>query len=577
MKKGVTKALFALCVALAVCTGCLGKSDKEHKKEKAKEEAEEDLEEYHQDSEALQFPSDGWNYDKKHKAYWQIQVSYCTGPQAKELETLAVYVPAAYMDAEKNENGTYTCTVNTEKTVNGYTAETAPVVFPVDTEEYEPQVSPASYNYKQASAYLKQGFIYVCAGMRGKAGGQNEDGSSYSGGAPWGVADLKAAVRYYRYNKDVLPGDTEQIYCFGSGAGASQAAIMGASGNSDLYTAYLTEIGAAVEDKEGNELGDEIAGVMAWNPSAGLDYGSEAYEWNLGQYIGGETREDGTWTKKFSGDLISMYAEYINALKLTDEEGNELSLKKGGKGSFTKGSYYKYLASSLEDALNRFLADTKFPYGGYKTSEEYIDALNSEEEWITYDAASNTAEIDSMEAFAKYCKAAEKPVGAYDDLDRASAENDLFGTENTESLHFDTTMSYLLQEYSFDYGRLDNWDDAVPPAYSADTGTKDSLGNSVGTRQSMYNAMYYLSPYYEGSGTSDTAKYWRINTSALRADTPVSPEVNLYLALKDADGVEDVQFTQIWGEDEGMVEESGKPVKNFVLWVNACAKKQTEP
>lgn len=572
MKKQVTLTLFILCIVISVCTGCLGKSDKEHKKEKAQKEAEEDLEEYEQDAAALTFSSDSWHYDKKHKVYYKLQVSYCTSPQAKEIETMALYVPAAYMEAKKDENGTYTCTVKHDGTAGEYTADTAPIILGVDTPEYAAQISPDEYQYKEVSDYLKSGFIYVCAGMRGKAGGQNEDGTSYSGGAPWGVADLKAAVRYYRYNQDMLPGDTKQIYCYGSGEGAALAAVLGASGNSDLYTQYLTEIGAAMQDKEGNELGDEIAGVMAWNPSAGLEYGSEAYEWNLGQYIGGETREDGTWTEKFSEDLITMYADYVNDLKLKDEEGNTLSLKKGGEGIYTKGTYYEYLVLVVSDSLNRFLANTKFPYGDYKTAEEYIASLNSEEEWVTYDAETNTAKISSLEAFAKYCKAAAKPVGAYDDLNRTTPENDLFGTESAESLHFDATMSFLLSEYSFDYGRLDNWDDSIAAAYGADVETKDSLGNSIGTRQSMYNALYYLSPYYEGAKTADSAKYWRINASVGRADTPVSPEINLYLALKDAEGVKDVQFTEVWGTDEGMCEESGSAVQNFILWVQECTK-----
>lgn len=570
MKKRVTAILLIMCVVLTTCTGCLWKNDKEHKKEKAQEEAEKDLEEYEQDYSALKFNSDGWNYDKKHKVYWQIQIPYCTEPDAIAYETMAIYVPAAYMDAEKNEDGTYSCTVNTEKTFHGYTAQTAPIIFPVNTEEYASQESLSSYVYKEASVYLKQGFIYVYAGLRGKENGQNEDGTTYCGGAPWGVTDLKAAVRYYRYNKDMLPGDTEQIYCFGMGAGGTQAAILGASGNSDLYTPYLTEIGAAMHDEQGNEIGDEIAGVMAWCPSAGLDYGNEAYEWELGQYAVGDTRKEDTWTKKFSEDMINVYSEYINALKLKDEEGNALTLKKGGDGIYTNGTYYDYLISVIEGSLNHFLASVIFPYEDYDTVEDYIAYLNREEEWVTYDTVTNTAKISGMEAFVKYCKTAEKAVGAYDDLNRTSAENDLFGTEGSESLHFDTTMSFLLQEYSFDYSRLKNWDDSVTAAYSADAEVKDSLGNSLGTRQSMYNAMYYVSSYYEGKNTSTIARYWRINSGIEQGEAPLSADVNLALALRDAKGVENVQFAEVWGQGYTMAEESGEGILNFIAWIKEC-------
>ncbi|MGN1167735.1 MAG: hypothetical protein ACI4S2_15050, partial [Lachnospiraceae bacterium] len=573
MKKRTIALLLVMCSVLSLCTGCLWKNDKEHKKEKAKQEAEEDLEEYNQDYSGLSFNADGWNYDKEHHVYWQIQVPYCTSPDASAYETMAVYVPAAYMDAEKNEDGTYSCTVNEEKTLNGYTAQTAPIVFPVNTEEYASVESPAEYKYKEAAKFLKQGFVYVCIGMRGKENGQNEDGTTYSGGAPWSVTDMKAAVRFYRFNKEALPGDTEQIYCYGTGAGGTLAAILGASGNSDLYTPYLTEIGAAIHDEEGKEISDEISGVMAWCPSGSLDYGNEAYEWNLGQYYDEDTRKEGTWTQKFAEDMANIYGEYINALKLKDEQGNVLSLKKGGDGIYRQGTYCDYLISVIEESLNRFLENTTFPHEDYASAEDYIAYLNRAEEWVKYDEKTNTAKIESIEAFVKYCKSAERPVGAFDDLNRSSVENDLFGTEGSEALHFDSTMSYLLQEYSFDYSRLKNWDDSLTASYSADMEVKDSLDNSLGVRQSMYNPMYYISPYYEGYNTSAVAKYWRINSGVGQSESLLSAEVNLFLALKDVEDVKDVSFTEVWGQDYSMAEESGKGIGNFIAWVKECSTK----
>lgn len=70
--------------------------------------------------------------------------------------------------------------------------------------------------------------------------------------APWGVTDLKAAVTYYRFNGDVLPGNTEKIFTFGHSGGGAQSAIMGASGNSELYNPYLESIQAAMVDRNGN-------------------------------------------------------------------------------------------------------------------------------------------------------------------------------------------------------------------------------------------------------------------------------------------------------------------------------------
>lgn len=92
-----------------------------------------EMENYSQDSESLTFNNQAWQYDKENNVYWQINIAYCSKPEAEDFETMAVYVPGDYMNGEQNKDGTYTCTINTEKKVNGYTAGTTPIVFPVNT------------------------------------------------------------------------------------------------------------------------------------------------------------------------------------------------------------------------------------------------------------------------------------------------------------------------------------------------------------------------------------------------------------------------------------------------------------
>lgn len=532
-------SVLILCLAASLCVGC-ARSGKEHKKEKARKEAEEDLKEYDQDYSKLELDSTKWNYDKKKRVYWQTVV-YCTDPAAEAYEAMAVYVPKKYMDGTENEDGTYTCTVNAEREVGGYRADTAPIVFPVNSVEYEGYQAPVSCDDGEISHYVKAGYIYVSAGIRGSETGAYPGSQNYEKGAPWGVTDLKAAVRYYRYNQDLLPGDAEQIYCLGIGGGGTLAAVLGASGDSDLYTPYLTEIGAAMHDREGEKISDAIAGVMVWRPAAGLDYASEAYEWNIGQYLDTDTRAEGTWTRQFSEDMADMYAEYLNALELKDGQGKKLTLKKSEDGIYTKGSYYKYLVSVIENALSRYLADME-----EGAAKEYVNLLNSGETWVSCDAASHTVKVTGMEAFVKYCGSGFRGVGAFDDINRSRPENALFGTKNLTSLHFDATMNFLLSEYGFEYGRLENWDDAIANEYSADMEAEDSLDNSVSVRLSMYNPMYYISPYYEGYGTGKLAKHWQINTGIGREDTLLTAEVNLALALEAAKGVGDVQFEAVW-------------------------------
>ncbi|MCB6367514.1 esterase, partial [Intestinibacillus massiliensis] len=160
-----------------------------------------------------------------------------------------------------------------------------------------------------------------------------------------GVTDLKAAVRYYRYNNDSLPGDTDRIFTFGHSGGGAQSALMGATGDSELYNEYLVSIGAAMFDEDGNSLSDAICGAMCWCPITSLDYADAAYEWNMGQYSTEGTRAENTWTSALSQDLAESYAAYINDLQLADEEGEILKLEKSADGIYTSGSYYNYLLS----------------------------------------------------------------------------------------------------------------------------------------------------------------------------------------------------------------------------------------
>ena len=115
---------------------------------------------------------------------------------------------------------------------------------------------------------------------------------------------------------------------------------MGVTGNSDLYTDYLNNIGAAMKDASGNEIKDNIKGSQCWCPITNLDTADAAYEWNMGQYASTGTRASGTFTKTLSDDLTAKYVEYVNNIKLKNPSGNELTLT-----STNAGTYYDYLKS----------------------------------------------------------------------------------------------------------------------------------------------------------------------------------------------------------------------------------------
>ncbi|MBE6498116.1 MAG: esterase [Methanobrevibacter sp.] len=568
-------------------------------------------------SQKLSINMNNWSYDKDNDIYYQIGLIYCMNPEDTKYQSCGIYVPGKYFEATENSNGTYSCKIKDGEQVGNYTSSSAPIVMPVNTPGYSSCTAPSSYNAGEIKNYTDAGFIYLNAGCRGRDNAE----------APDGVTDLKSAVTYYRFNGDVLPGDTENIFTFGHSGGGAQSAIMGASGNSKLYTPYLEDVQAAMVDKDRNTLSNAIAGAMCWCPITNLDTADEAYEWNMGQYA----RSNSSFTGELSRDMAKEYATYINNLGLKDPNGNTLTLEESSSGVYTSGSYYDYMLSVTEESLNNFLNDTAFPYtpsaggmggmpsGGapsgdapsdsgnmpsgdmpsgeapsdagsapagnaagemgssdtsdnttYNTAKDYIASLNGNETWIEYDESTNTAKITSLEAFVKHCKNPSKSAPAFDDLNRSQAENGLFGLDANGSSHFDKIASDLLKNNSDKYSKFSDYSSDYVNEYSSDLEKTDSLNNTIKTCVDMYNPMYYLCDYYDGAGSSDVAKYWRINTGIEQGDTSQCVDVNLYLGVLGKVGSDNVEFSTVWGQGHTQAERTGDSTSNFINWVNKC-------
>jgi len=478
----------------------------------------------------------------------------------------------------------YTCSINSSGAKGSYTSKNAPFVMPVNTPGYSAMKAPTSYSYNTVSAFLAKGIIYIYAGCRGRY--DSETDNSYYSGAPWGVTDLKAAIRFLRYNSASIPGDLDRFYTFGHSGGGAQSCLMGVTGNSELFNDYLNDIGAAMKDSNGNEIKDNIKGSQCWCPITNLDTADAAYEWNMGQYASSDTRASGTFTKALSDDLTSKYVDYVNNLKLKDPNGNELTLT-----SINSGTYYDYLKSIIEESLNNFLSDTTFPYtpsssssggpggfpGGdppsrqrnldtYETAADYIASLNSDEEWITYDSSTSKYTISSVKAFITHCKSASKDVGAFDGLSGTATENKLFGISYSDNAkHFDSIMANLLTDKASTYSSYSNWDSSYPTDFTNDLSVTDKLGKTVSSRVNMYNPLYYIHSYYDGYKSSDVADYFRINSGINQGDTSNVVEMNLFLALKNYG--KNVDFTTVWAQGHTEAERSGSANDNFISWI----------
>lgn len=529
---------------------------------------------------SLTFDNAAWQYDEANDIYWQVGVVYVANPASLDYETLGIYVPGAYLEASANGDGTYTASVKPDAQVGQFTAATAPYVLPVNTPGFNASQAP-TWLADGIASYTQAGMIYLQPGIRGRDNTTDSQGQEVVGGAPWGVTDLKAAIRYVRYNKDVLPGDTDKIVSFGHSGGGAQSAILGASGDSTLYNPYLEALGAAMKDKEGNPISDAPYGTMTWSPITSLDYADAAYEWNLGQFADSNTRAEGTFTQALSQDLAKEYANYINQLGLK-HEGQALTLTESSDGIYTQGSYVTYLEGVVNQSLNNFLADTSFPYtsdgagpGGstesvtYETAQAYIDSLNAETQWVTYDAAANRAKISSLADFAKYVKTASKSVPAFDALDRSLAENAVFGVADANELHFDQLVARLLKNNQAKYESLTDWNSQYVTDFESDLAKTDSLGKTIAERQDLYNPMFYLTSAYSGYQTSKPAPHWRIRSGLSQGDTALTVETNLALALENqANGaVKSVDFATVWGQGNTTAERTGHASANFIQWV----------
>ncbi|MCR5174911.1 MAG: tannase, partial [Oscillospiraceae bacterium] len=504
-----------------------------------------------------------WMYNFDDDVYYQLGIATCSNPADASYETLAIFVPGAYMNASDNGDGTYTCEINESAQVGGYTADTAPIVMPINTPGYS--AMKALTEYSSFTEYTDAGFVYVHAGCRGR-----------DSGAPAGVTDLKAAVRYLRYTDDVIPGNAESIFTFGMSGGGAQSALMGSTGDSELYDAYLEEIGAV------SGYSDAVLGSMCWCPITNLDTADEAYEWMMGVTRSGLTEEE----QEISDRLAEAFAAYINSAGIQAPDGTVLTLEESEEGIYQAGSYYEYMKTVIEGSLNNFLSDTEFPYdasssssghggmggfgggkpsfgngqkpdedgghapsdgggtpddgqipdgdqadagqafedidditrnesaggvslsGTYETAQDYIDALNANGEWVSYDEESNTATITNIEAFVLAFKSASKNLGAFDQLDGGQGENTLFGYGDGEGAHFDATLAEILSELENSYAA----------DYAEDLARTDSVGNNAETRLNMYTPLYYLLESSEGWQTSTVAKYWRIRTGIAQSD-----------------------------------------------------------
>ncbi|MDO4879251.1 MAG: subtype B tannase [Neisseria sp.] len=411
--------------------------------------------------------------DGKTVAYRAFEnIAYVKNPVQAEYQVINIYIPEAYFNGGS---------------INGYTAQTAPIFMPNQIGGYMPAKAgvPGKGGFgprnngqgrpDSMQAALARGLVVASPGARGR--------TSAAGKAPAAIIDLKAAVRYLKYNDGKMPGDAGKIISNGTSAGGALSVLLGASGNHPDYESRLRKLGAA-------PARDDIFAVSAYCPISILDHADSAYEWQFGgvndyqkidismlDYNVERKLVQGTLTEAqqtLSKLLKPLFPAYLNSLKLKDAQGRPLTLDKNGNGSF-KDHIAQKLAQSAQAGLD----------AGKDLSGR---------DWLTIENG-KVAAVD----FDKYARAAgrQKTPPAFDAVDLSAGENQLFGSGTQDKRHF-TAFS---QRHN-----------TAADAQTADAQTVK-----------MMNPMHYI-------GRHTAPRYWRIRVGTADRDTSLA--VSAILAAK---------------------------------------------
>lgn len=348
-----------------------------------------------------------WKYDSINNVYYQLGVPYCAKQISQENQKFDIFVPGEYFISKKNNNENYKCEINNKGQRAGYNAESAPIIISIEAEESIEQKTHKKYNYEEISNYINEGYIYIWPGTRGlNEDKKNVSDEEYSNAIIDGVTDLKALVRFCRFNDEILPGNIEKIIAYGTNGGGTKSAILGASGDSELYSSKLLAIGAIMTNDDGKGMSDSVNGTICVSPIKNLEILKNSFAWSNKQYM---DEKDPEKKKKISEEALE-YSNYINKMKLKSEDGSLLYLDETEQEIYTNGTYASYMLTEIEKSINMFLQNTTFPYMNsdknitYNTAKEYAESLNSSVRWIMYDDNTNSVKINSFKDFANFYK-----------------------------------------------------------------------------------------------------------------------------------------------------------------------------
>lgn len=467
-------------------------------------------------------------------------------------QTMLVYSPAEYFNVDENGN---VISINYDNSVNGYTANTAPIIFLNECGGWKSS-SPRSCE----DSYIEQGFIYVTCGARSRDA-YSEDGSFHTGKAPTQIADLKSGVIQLRANTNIIPGDKNKIVSVGTSGGGQMSSILGVSGDMPEYYPYMFETGTlgVVKNDDGSyssKYSDAIFAAQNYCPIADIENADIAYAWwwvdlvdDGGIYNGSITE----FEKRLQELEANEFINYLNSLNIKDENGNILTLT-----GLREGTYYEKILENISNALNKFVENNEInvedTYGDYSS-------------WLNKDDNEKYS-VTSLKEFmigTGLVNKRNKPIPGFDAKDK-SAENDAFGKPEQESVHFSKIIAKILNDNYEELSKLNGFDKEQVDSYISDALNGENA-EYIENQTKLLNATHILLGL-DGLKAVNPVKHFRNRSGTADQHTSFSVGYNILMAAKSI-GI-DVDYSLVWNMEHGSNE--GSSTGTFIDWVNSISK-----
>lgn len=498
-----------------------------------------------------------WIYYEDFRCYALEGLCTCAAPVVPELQSLNLYVPEVYIAEDGSLNEAGVCC--------GFTAKTAPVVFENGIGGYgesHPDRIGSGFNGPKIPNYLRRGFVYVSPGARGR---QTRDAEGrYVGRAPLAVVDLKAAVRFLKKNRDVLPGNMERIVSVGFSAGGAMSALLGVTGDQSDYAPYLRDIGAVMDES------DRVYAAQCYVPVMNLDRADLAYEWEFAgfeQYRGNMFHPSGSFgpfERAISQRFADRFAAYVDALALRAPDTGE-PLTASGEDCSLRRAMFRYVGRAAQKHLEmirsgQFPGITEEDYlcGNYSVQKfnpfkRTMETLPGEDHRAYLSVSGEEVTLSSLHDLLALYRQRMKECPAFDTLDLSSFENQEFSDEDHEAAHFNADMAEVLEEIK----------DEFPEEYAR---YRDSY-ESPGANELLLKRKRLLNPMTMAlsDGNHPAAKF-RIRMGAKDADTAWAIPL-LFAAQLVKRGV-DTDYALVW-------DVSHEPVDcgdELYEWIAQCAR-----